>query len=376
MKKGKVKMRCLLKNATIVDRDGERVKVHVLTEDNKILKVSRENLNIPAMEYDLNGYTLMPGFINTHVHLMDCFDGFNNDKLKKWLLSGITYLRDEGILSRHDTHDAVMWRENTKKSCVYPSIAICGKFISAVNGYGGVAPIGITSEAEARDAVEMQINAGIDHIKIALDEGYDNYTQSLSLLPLNILAAICDQTHKHGKKVSAHVNRSDKLEILLKAGIDEAAHACFDRIPDASLEYMVKNKVYMTPTLSVYGEITTKWGAPFLYSAMDNTKRFVDMGGVIGLGNDYIEEKEIWSPVGMPIMEIELLLKAGLTINQVISAATVGGAKILDLEAYGKIEEHCIADLIAVKGNPYELPFLLSSVNFIMKDGIVIKNVV
>lgn len=118
-----------------------------------------------------------------------------------------------------------------------------------------------------------------------------------------------------------------------------------------------------------------EWGALFLYGAMDNTKRFVDMGGVIGLGNDYIEEKEIWSPVGMPIMEIELLLKAGLTMNQVIKAATLGGAEILGKEGYGKFEENYTAALIAVKENPYEFPYLLSSVNFIMKDGIVIKNV-
>jgi imidazolonepropionase-like amidohydrolase len=93
------------------------------------------------------------------------------------------------------------------------------------------------------------------------------------------------------------------------------------------------------------------------------------------LGNDYIEEKEIWSPVGMPIMEIELLLKAGLTMKEVIKAATLGGAKILGKGNYGRVESDYIADLIAVKGDPYELPYLLSSVNFIMKDGIVIKNV-
>jgi imidazolonepropionase-like amidohydrolase len=368
-------MRYLLKNATIVDTSGRRDNVHVLVEGKKILKVSKEEVNIPAIEYDLSGYTLMPGFINTHVHLMDCYDGFNEDKLKKWLMSGITYLRDQGILSRYTAKDAAKWRDKNKNSCLHPSIALCGKFISAKNGYGGVEPLGVTTENEAREAVRTQVDAGVDHIKIALDEGYDAYTQSLDLLPLEVLTAICDEAHKLGKRVSAHVNRNDKLEILLKSGIDEAAHTCFDRISDETLEYMVKNKIHMTPTLSVYGEITTKWGAPFLYGAMDNTKRFVDMGGVIGLGNDYIEEKEIWSPVGMPIMEIELLLKAGLSMHQVIKAATLGGAEILGREEYGKIEDKCIADIIAVKGNPYELPYLLSNVNFVMKDGIVMKNI-
>lgn len=245
---------------------------------------------------------------------------------------------------------------------------------AAVNGYGGIEPMGVTNESEAREAVNRQINAGVDHIKIALDEGYDPYTQSLDLLPLNILEAICDETHKRGKKVSAHVNREDKLEILLKAGIDEAAHTCFDEISDETLEYMVRNNIYMTPTLSVYGEITTNFGAPFLSVAMENTRRFVQMGGVIGLGNDYMEEKTIWSPVGMPMMEIELLLKAGLSMTQVIDAATIGGAKILGREDYGKIEENCVADIIAVKGNPYELPYLLSNVQFVMKDGIVVRN--
>lgn len=97
-----------MKNATIVDSNGKRDNVHVLVEGKKIIKVSREELNISAIEYDLRGYTLMPGFINTHVHLMDCFDGFNDDKLKKWLMAGITYLRDEGILSRHTVKAATL----------------------------------------------------------------------------------------------------------------------------------------------------------------------------------------------------------------------------------------------------------------------------
>ena len=366
-------MRYLLKNADIFYKEGSRTKVNILIEDNKIVKTSHENIDVAAHEHDLSGYTIMPGFIHTHVHLIDCYDAFNDEKLKKWLLSGITHLRDMGILSRHTTREAVEWKNKYCNSSLYPSLSVCGKFISAINGYGGAEPIGVSSESEARDAVKMQINEGVDHIKIALDSGFDAYTQSLDLLPLEILSAICDESHKLGVKVSAHVNKSDNLEILLKAGIDEAAHACFDSISDDSLNFMVRNNVYMTPTLSIYGEILANLGAPLLYGAMENTKRFVEKGGIIGLGNDYVNEKNIWSPVGMPIMEIELLQKAGLTMYQIISAATYGGAQILGNEKYGAIEEGFIADIIAVKGNPYEFPYLLSNVNFIMKDGIVVK---
>ena len=365
-------MRYLLKNVNIMDKDTAS-KMNILIDDKTIVKISHESIDVPAHEHDLSGYTVMPGFINTHVHLIDCYDAFNNDNLKKWLMSGVTYLRDEGILSRNTTKEAVEWRNKNSSSPLYPSIAICGKFISSVNGYGGAEPMGVSSENEARDAVKMQIDEGVDHIKVTLDSGFDAYTRSLDLLPLEILSAICDESHKLGKKVSAHVNQSDKLDILLQAGIDEAAHACYDSISDDSLAYMVRNNIYMTPTLSVYGEILTNWGAPLLYGAMENTKRFVDMGGIIGFGNDYIEEKAIWTPVGMPMMEIELLQKAGLTMNQIITSATLGGAKILGKENYGIINEGYIADLIAVKGNPYDFPYLLTNINFVMKDGIIVK---
>jgi maltose-binding protein MalE len=59
----------------------------------------------------------------------------------------------------------------------------------------------------------------------------------------------------------------------------------------------------------------------------------------------------------------------------VIKAATLGGAEILGMEDYGRVQDNYIADLIAVRGDPCEFPYLLSSVNFVMKDGVVIKNV-
>lgn len=116
-----------------------------------------------------------------------------------------------------------------------------------------------------------------------------------------------------------------------------------------------------------------EYGAPMLYQAMDNVLRFVRHGGIIGLGDDFIEEKLPWNVTGMPFMEIELLQKAGLSMVEILDAATIGGAGVMGRADIGQIRKGCVADLIAVRGSPIEFPYLLTNVQFIMKDGIVVK---
>lgn len=366
-------MHFLLKNAFVLDESGQKIPIFVLTNGRKIEKVSYACFKAEAQEIDLCGCTLMPGFINTHVHLMDCNDGFNDEKLRKRLSSGVTTVRDQGILSYHPIDDAYRWREKIQHDARMPRMYFCGKFLSAKNGYGGVEPYEVASESEAKDAVKRLRDAGVDHIKTSLDEGYDEYTQTLGRLTLSVFAAICDEAHKLSLKVSAHVNRAENLRILVEAGIDEAAHGCFNLIPDDLLEKMVTNNIAMTPTLSVYAKISNHWGAPFLETAMDNVRRFHALGGIIGLGDDAIEEDALYSPAGMPMLEIELLHKAGLPMYDVVRAATKGGATIIGDRRLGCIMEGCFADLIAVRGNPCEIPYILTHVDFVMKDGIPVK---
>ena len=362
-----------MRNATALLPDGSCAKRFVLIEGRKIIRVSAEAPeNIAAQQIDLTGYFLLPGFIHAHLHLFECFDGFNESRLKQWLAAGFTTLRDEGILSWEETIDAVHWRERFRNDAMHPGIMVCGRFLAAPGGYGGANPVGVQTPAEARNAVKRMIDEGVDHIKTSMDSG--SSAQNLPLLSEETLAALCDEAHRHGKRVSAHVNCADYVPVLLRAGIDEMAHACGERLGNEVLQTMVQQHVAMTPTLSVYGEITTNWGAPLLANAIDNVRRFVDLGGVIGFGNDYITEKPVWSPVGMPMMEIQLLQKANLSMRTILRSMTLGGALILGREDLGRIQEGCQANLVAVRGDPTELPCLLMNMNFIMKDGIAIKH--
>lgn len=366
-------MRFLIRNASVY-LHGEGVRPRsILVEGKRIVRVSEGDIEASAMPIDLAGYTVMPGFINTHVHLMDCYNGFDTGRLRKWLNAGITHLRDQGILSYHTTVDAVQWKRDCANDCTVPSLSVCGKFLSTQNGYGGADPIALHSEEDAKDAVKRLADTGVDHIKIPYDEGYDPYTQSLDLLSEPMLAAIYGEANRQNLRVSAHVLRMQRLKTLLRTGIDEAAHVPMDALDDDTIRDMVRNRVAMTPTLSTYGMLHAEFGAPMIHQAMDNVLRFVRQGGIIGFGDDFVEEKSVWGTVGMPYMEIELLQKAGLTMTEIIDAATFGGAAVMGRDDLGRICEGSVADLIAVKGDPLAFPYLLSNVQFVMKNGIAVK---
>ncbi len=361
----------LLENALLMDEQGCPTTCHVLIVGDTIARVGPGTADAVARRVDLAGCTLLPGFIHTHAHLMENTDGFNTEKLRRWLRSGITHIRDQGVLSRHGASDAVAWRDRLAAFGGCPSLSVCGPWLAAPGGYGGLQPVEVDGCAFAREAVRRLVDAGVDHLKLSLDTGYDAETNRMPLLPIDVIEAICDEAHRLGRKVAAHVTRSDKLRLLVQAGIDEAAHTCIDPIPDSTIEAMVAGGVCMTPTLSMYAMFSERTGLPLLQAALDNVRRFVGAGGVIGLGNDYLGEDPPWAPVGMPLLEIDLLRKAGLTMRQVIAAATAGGAAILGRPDLGRIAGGCRADLVAVRGDPYTDPETLSHMEFVMKDGII-----
>ena len=109
---------------------------------------------------------------------------------------------------------------------------------------------------------------------------------------------------------------------------------------------------------------------------MENVFRFVQAGGKIGLGNDFIEEELPWYRPGMPKTELQLLKEAGLTNMQIIIAATKHAAEICSVNhEVGTIERGKIADLIIVEGNPLEDLECVYNIKMVIKEGcIVVEN--
>lgn len=379
----------LLRNGTLIDGTGKRevenISISVLNGRITGIFHYEDAAGIDG-EYDkiidLSGLTILPGFINSHVHSgfkyikSEIHRDFQTEYLKACINEGVTTIRDEGMFT-DDTIDSVIEKKKALEELgCFPRIITTGKFFSAPGGYGGMQPITVTSEEEARSKVNEVLDKGINIIKTVLEDGLDPSTIGLPKLSDELLTAICSEAHKRGVKVSAHVTQAHNLERLAAADIDDAGHMVYDDLSDELIDRMIEKDIFIIPTLTVLKMISDKYGAPLLDKGKENVYRFVHAGGKIGIGDDFIEEELPWYRLGMPRLELQLLREAGLTNMQIIVAATKHGAEICQIDKeVGTIEVGKKADLLIIEGNPLENIDYISNVKLVIKDGnIIIEN--
>ncbi|WNS46365.1 amidohydrolase family protein [Paenibacillus sp. MMS20-IR301] len=374
----------VLANATIIDGTGRQPLYNATVEIvNGRFGTITQHANKrtepdSAAEIDLEGHVILPGFIHTHAHTSfkymqnELLHGYHKEYLAACLSEGITTIRDEGMTTAATIEDVIIHTKQLDNR-LYPRVITTGKVFTAPGGYGGQDPIGVGNADEARYKVREVLEQGIDCIKTALEDGYDPGTTGLPQLNQEILESICREARRMGSYVSAHVTSAHNLQLLVNAGISDAAHMVYDSLGDDLITQMVKANVRIVPTLTVLRMFQDKFGAPLLAQGLDNVRRFLQAGGEIGLGDDFIEEEGPWYRLGMPWSEIALLGEAGLTPLEIITAATSTGAKICRLDhELGTIETGKIADLFVVGGDPLADINNLRKVRFVMKDGRIV----
>ncbi|OKP89039.1 amidohydrolase family protein [Paenibacillus sp. P32E] len=371
----------LLTNVTLIDGTGRQpiknATIEVVNGRFGTITEYRDTQfkNGKVKEIDLNGLVMLPGFIHTHAHTSFKFlqneplHGYHKEYLTACFEEGITTIRDEGMTT-NATIDDVIAHSNRLDSVLFPRLITSGKVFTAPGGYGGQEPIGVGNVEEARLKVREVLEKGIHFIKTALEDGYDPSTFGLPKLNQEILETICKEAREMGAHVSAHVTNAKNLRILVNSGIHDAAHMIYDRLDDDLIRQMVEKNVRIVPTLTVLKMFQDKFGAPLLKQGLDNVRRFVQAGGEIGLGDDFVEEEKPWYRLGMPWEEIRLLGDAGLTPMQIIVAATSVGAKICNLShEIGTIQTAKKADLFVIEGDPLANIDNLRKVKFVMKEG-------
>jgi imidazolonepropionase-like amidohydrolase len=390
-----------LNKQTIVVRDGliERIEKGY---------VSAKDIDKDAKLIDLKDQFVLPGLMDMHVHLLfELSKSSRTDALyvttsmraltgahfaNKTLMAGFTTIRDlggkpEAIYGLRDAVD--------KGLIPGPRIFAAGSALAATGGHGdvdGVKPELLklwTPETicdgpyECRKAARNAIKMGADWIKITATGGVlsDTATGTDQQMTDDELTEIVRTAHGLGVKVAAHAHGTNGVIAALKAGVDSIDHGTFS---DAEAMTLFKQTgAYLVPTLSPGVKLPAMMeGNPFFteaikakaYAASAASKQtFMNAykaGVKIAFGTD-----SAVTPHGENADEFVMMVDAGMSAAEAIRSATITSAELVGMQdKLGTLEKGKFADIIAVSNNPLKDISTLKKVNFVMKEGVVMKS--
>jgi imidazolonepropionase-like amidohydrolase len=355
----------VFEGARLIVGDGRVIeKATLVVDGTKIVQAgAAADVRVPAgaTRVSLAGKTVMPMIIDTHVHLSPTREGLIRD-LKLRAYYGVSAALSMGT----DPYELLDIRGQ--------AIPGAARFLSAGRGITmpepgrTTAPHWITTEAEGRKVVQELAAHKVDMVKIWVDTRDGKYKK----LTPEIYAAIIDEAHKRGLRVSAHIFDLADAKGLIRAGIDALAHGVRDKDIDDDLVAMFKQhpKLVLTPNLPDRGvKVDLGWlkaGLPadelaklesvnydrptaqFFYGIQARNLAKLNAAGVrITLGTD---GNRSWGPHE----EMLDMVMAGMTPMQVIVAATRNSAEFLRIADAGTLQAGKSADFIVLDANPLD----------------------
>ncbi len=353
-------------NGTLIDGTGAPAvpDAVVLVSRGRIAAAGpRPQVQIPpgAEVVDVGGGTILPGFINAHVHR-----GYDAQNLEAWAQAGVTTVRDLSptTASRQGWQDGYARRDALRGQPAYARLVATSPIMCPPGGYTGLLPV--ASPEDARKKVDEILDLGADQIKIAFEDSLPP-GQRPPLLGVPEAKAIVAEAHRRGVRVAAHVTLAHHLERALAAGVDDVDHMICDELPDPLVAQMVERGVYWVPTLELWD------GVDYGPAAVANLAKFVQAGGQVALGTDYAGYSVPFQ-LGMPAKEIELMAQAGMTPMQIIVAATKNAAHVSGIDSeLGTLEPGRAADILVVTGDPLADLTALSNPRMVLHDGSIIR---
>ena len=338
-----------------------------------------------AARVNLSGKTVIPAIVDLHTHLgytvvrtnrteKETYTRQNlEDHLQRLAFYGIGATLSMGV-DRGDIPFQVRANPLPGSALFYtagPGIALPGMGPGA--DYRKDAALGVTTEAEVRKVVQELAAAKVDLVKFWVDDR----NGTVQKLPPNLYRALIDEAHKNNLRAVAHIYYLEDAKELMRSGIDGFAHGIRDKdIDDEFMTMLRQRRVFFTPNLperpltladlpliaetlppaqiqQLRAQITSgnvNANAELFNIQARNLKKISDARvAQIGFGTDS----------GVSIgwtahVEMADMVAAGMSPDQVITAATRVSADILKQSTLGMIAAGRSADFIVLDANPID----------------------
>jgi imidazolonepropionase-like amidohydrolase len=354
---------------------------------------------------DLSKQTLMPGFVDVHVHLLiDWKDlssasalrtsspqgalwGLHN--MQTYLSEGFTTLRDAGEDDLN--YGQLALREFVSKGVFQgPRLQSAGNFISITGGHGDFDSLAPDYQMPRRPniadnvdemgpAVRRDLKYGADWIKLMASGGVMDPFSDFNVQELSVeqMAKAVEIAHRARRHVMAHAEGTPGIKAAAQAGVDSIEHGTM--LDEESATIMEQKGIWLVPTLHTFqrgveesvekagidpvslakGRAILKYQGPAFTLALKHHLK-------IALGDD--------DDPDYAAQEFVSLVKGGMTNLQALQAGTINGATLLGWQdQIGTIEPGKYADIVALDGDPLADIHAVEHVVFVMKGGKVWK---
>lgn len=358
---------------------------------------------------DLRKYTVVPGLMDMHTHLMSQHskDSYTEKFFmeesdyalrstvyaRATLMAGFTTVRE---LGDNGTNSVSLRKAINEGWIVGPRIFTAGKSLATTGGHADPTnglkgdyrrdadPVdGVINGADdARKAVRQRYKDGADLIKLTATGG----VLSLAANGHNPqfteeeLKAIVETARDYGMTIAVHAHGTEGMKRAVIAGVDSIEHGTF--MTDEVMELMKERGTWWVPTNMAGEWVAMKAEEPGYFPeivrpkaaaigpAIRDTFRRANKAGVkIAFGTD-----SGVSVHGENAHEFELMVEGGMSPMKAIQSATLNASQLLRVDdRLGTLEKGKIADIVAVDGNPLEDISVMKQVVFVMKDGTVFR---
>ena len=409
-----------LTGATVIDGTGAEPRANqtIVLRDGRIEAVGPD-VAVPegARVIDASGHTVIPGIVGLHDHTFYTTNSRRTQGTytapRLYLASGVTTIRTTG--SYHPYSELNLKRAIEAGAEPGPRIHVTGPYLTGVGGAGYMTQVG--SEEDARRVVAYWAEEGATWFK------------AYTMIRADELAAVIDEAHKRGLKVTGHLC-SVSFREAVALGIDNLEHGFFtktdydprgkDECPQdfrttlttvdidsddvrQTFREMIENDVALTSTLAIYellvpnrppidprmldalspeaeaeyllarqeiaAQPTSVWPALF-ERAKAFERAFHEAGGLLAAGVDPTGVGGALAGFGDQ-RNYELLIEAGFSPPEAIRVMTLNGATVLgEADQYGSIEAGKRAEIVVLEGDLAADPGVIRNVTYVFKDGV------